>query len=87
MWRDLASKYYGIFKVAAVNCLEEEELCHDEFQAYDTPQAVVVPSNIRAEPVKYKGEWNVQAIAVFAVQYMESFVILVQGTNYQNFIE
>ena len=27
MYRTLAEKYYGIFKVAAVNCKEEEEIC------------------------------------------------------------
>lgn len=29
MYKDLASKYYGIFKVAAIDCAEEEELCQD----------------------------------------------------------
>jgi len=24
IWNSLAEKYYGIFKVAAINCLEEE---------------------------------------------------------------
>jgi hypothetical protein len=39
VWKKLAEKYYGIFKVAALNCLEEEvlkyllkEMCEEEFQ-------------------------------------------------------
>lgn len=38
VWKKLAEKYYGIFKVAALNCLEEEvlyqllkEMCEEEF--------------------------------------------------------
>ena len=27
--KELANKYYGIFKVAGIDCLEEEELCED----------------------------------------------------------
>ena len=27
VWKELAEKYNGIFKVAAINCSEEEELC------------------------------------------------------------
>lgn len=34
IWREFASKYYGIFKVAAINCANEEELCEEEFQNY-----------------------------------------------------
>lgn len=31
VWKELAEKYHGIFKVGAVNCSEEEELCQEEF--------------------------------------------------------
>jgi thioredoxin-like negative regulator of GroEL len=27
IWKELAEKYYGIFKVSAINCSDEEELC------------------------------------------------------------
>jgi len=35
-YTQLAEKLYGIFKVAAIDCLTEEELCED-FGAYDIP--------------------------------------------------
>ena len=36
MIREIASKYYGIIKVAGIDCLEEEEVC-EEFIAFETP--------------------------------------------------
>jgi len=68
MFRDLASKYYGIFKVAGVDCLEEEELCEVEFFTFDYPTVMIFPSNIRMEGLKYTGNMEVGHIAKFAVQ-------------------
>lgn len=36
MWKTLADKTYGIFKVGACNCKVEEELC-EEFSVRETP--------------------------------------------------
>ena len=35
-YNELASKMFGIIKVGAIDCHEEEELC-EEFQVFDTP--------------------------------------------------
>lgn len=53
MWRELAEKYYGIFKVAAVNCHTDEELCQDEFSVYEYPSIVCFEAKINSEGKKY----------------------------------
>jgi DnaJ family protein C protein 16 len=47
LWTEFASKYYGIFKVAAINCAAESEICDDEFQVYEFPKVLAYPANIR----------------------------------------
>ena len=74
IFKDLANKYLGIFKVAAVDCFKEEEVCHEEFSAFETPKIVVYEANMRAEPHKYQGKNDLLSIAKFAVSFMESFV-------------
>ena len=37
VFKELSEKYYGIFKVAAVNCGTEPELCEYEFDVRDLP--------------------------------------------------
>ena len=54
-YKELATKYYGIFKCAAINCQENEEICSDEFDVRDYPSVHVAPSNINSELKKYKG--------------------------------
>lgn len=39
-YKQLAEKMYGIIKVAAVDCNNEEELC-EEFSVYDPPAMLV----------------------------------------------
>lgn len=36
-YRELARKFYGILRVAAVDCDEEDALCEDEYEVTDTP--------------------------------------------------
>lgn len=86
MVREIASKYHGIFKVGALDCLEEEELCEEEFQVRDTPSFYVIPANIRADPILYTGDREIQKIVNFAVNQMENFVNLVRKENYDEFI-
>jgi len=40
----LSDKYNGIFKVAAVDCKEEEELCNEEFNIYKFPKVICYPA-------------------------------------------
>lgn len=84
--RQIATKYYGIFKVGAVDCVEEEELCEEEFQAYETPKFYAFPANIRSEPVRYDGSIEFKKLVNFAVNQMENFVNLVRKENYDEFI-
>lgn len=36
----IAEKLYGMIKVGAIDCLNEEELC-EEFGAFDVPQVLI----------------------------------------------
>ena len=55
----LSEKLYGIIKVAAINCLQEQELC-EEFGVYEAPQMLIFKENTKDEGEKYVGkyEWN-----------------------------
>ncbi|KAL4466992.1 hypothetical protein ABPG74_010589 [Tetrahymena malaccensis] len=86
-YRELASTYYGIFRVAAVDCVEEDALCEDEFQVFEHPSILVFESDIRKEGHKYTGPLNDNTkIAQFAVRFMESYVRNIKTTNYEEFI-
>lgn len=67
MIKELAGKFYGIFKVAGIDCLEDEELC-EEFTVYEQPLIMVFPSNINSEGFKYIGPKDLNKIAAFAVK-------------------
>jgi DnaJ family protein C protein 16 len=67
VWKELAEKYTGIFKVASINCSEEEELCSEEFQVYSYPTVLCYPVRSGAEPLKYKGELNVLELSKLAI--------------------
>ena len=82
----MADKFYGIFKVAAVDCLENEELCEDEFGVHDVNSVLAFSASADSDPVKYKNsEFSVKNLANFAVSYMESFVEYVTFSNYEDF--
>lgn len=87
-WKELAEKYFGIFKVAAVNCGAEQELCEDEFQIFETPRILAYSSALNHEGALFKGDLkNVQHIANFAVSFMESYVLLITAENFQEFVD
>jgi thiol-disulfide isomerase/thioredoxin len=84
VWMELADKMYGIFKVAAVNCSEEEELC-EEYGINAFPTFIYFPENTAQKHEQYSGERTVKAFSDFAVQRMQSFVRLVTSNNYDGF--
>lgn len=87
-WRELAEKYFGIFKVAAVNCGAEQELCEDEFQIFETPRVLAYSSALNHEGALFKGDLqNSQHLANFAVSFMESYVLLLNKENFQEFVD
>lgn len=88
IFREIAEKFYGIFKVAGINCHEDAEdaICED-FLVYDIPKVQVFPANSRVDPLNYEGNIDFNSLAAFAVSQMESFVKLVTDANYKDFLE
>jgi len=86
MYRELASKYYGIFKVAAVNCEEDEEICDGEFEVREFPKVLVLSSDSNREPFNYRDEYRLEKIASFAASKMESYAQFVSEEGYQEFV-
>ena len=70
MWKSLSEKYYGVFKVAAINCETDEELCEDEFSVYDTPKVLGFESKLDSDEKIFMGKhgFTVKALAKFAVK-------------------
>lgn len=71
---ELADKFEGIFRVASIDCDDEEELCEDEFSVTYYPSILVFPAKINSKPTKYKGSWEVNDLARTPVDLMEDFV-------------
>ncbi|CAD8120784.1 unnamed protein product [Paramecium sonneborni] len=84
---ELAEKYAGIFRVAAIDCEDDEALCEDEFQVKRYPTVSIYASRLSAEPIKYTGKWELNEMAKEAVDLMEDFVIVLSGFNFQEYIE
>ena len=87
-WKELAEKYFGIFKVAAVNCQAEQELCEDEFAIFETPKVLAYTSALNHDGNQFNGDMkNPQLLANFAVSLMESYVLLLNNENFQEFLD
>lgn len=84
MWKELAEKVYGIFKIAAINCKADEEIC-EEFDINRTPMIIYFPESSDKEEV-YKGLKKWEDIFKFAAQRMQSFVRIINKDNYGDFI-
>lgn len=84
MWKTLAEKTYGIFKIGSCNCKTDDELC-DEFMIRETPEIVFFPE-IGDEEEKYKGIKSWEKIFQFGAGRMQSFVRTVNDQNYGDFI-
>lgn len=85
-WINVADKLYGIIKVAAVRCDEEEELC-EEYNVTSYPTIIYFPENTGQTHQVYTGKKAFQNIADFAVSRMQSFVRLVNKDNFFQFYE
>ncbi|KAM3135307.1 hypothetical protein pb186bvf_012605 [Paramecium bursaria] len=84
---ELADKFEGIFRVASIDCDDEEELCEDEFSVTQYPSILVFPAKINSKPTKYKGSWEVNDLARTPIDLMEDFVQIVNENNFENFIQ
>lgn len=85
-WVNVADKLYGIIKVAAVRCDEEEELC-EEYNVTSYPTIVYFPENTAQTHQIYSGKKVYKDIADFAISRMQSFVRLVNKDNFHAFYE
>lgn len=84
MWKTLAEKTYGIFKIGAISCKKDEEIC-EEFNIHKTPLFLYFPEGTGTEEV-YKGKKTVDDFFKFGSQRMQSFVRVINSNNYGDFI-
>ena len=80
---------FGILKVGALDCHEEEELC-EEFAVYDTkeaPKIKIFTENSHDDGTRYEGKKEWKAISAAGAAKMQSFVSVVTDENYEKFIE
>jgi curved DNA-binding protein CbpA len=84
MWKILAEKSYGMFKIAAVNCKSDEEIC-EEFSVRQTPLIVYFPDSSEDEEV-YRGIKKWEDIFNYGAKRMQSFVRIINKDNYGDFI-
>ena len=79
-YRALAEKMYGVLKVGAVDCQDDEELC-EEFAVYSVPTIMVFQESYSDDGESYTGNVEWRSIANFATKKMQSFVSIVTGEN------
>ena len=82
----IAERLYGVIKVGAIDCLQEEELC-EEFSVYSVPQILIFSENFQDDGEKFEGEMTQAKIMNAAAKKMQSFVSSVSEENYESFIE
>lgn len=81
----LAEKMFGILKVGAVDCHEEEELC-EEFSVFETPTIKIFTENLSDDGEKFTGAKQWQKISGAATAKMQNFVRTVNEENYESFL-
>jgi len=95
-YKELATKYNGIFEVAAINCAEEEEIC-EEFKISvinnDTPSLFLYKADDDiSEGRKLEndnvtlGALSIGKMAMAAVNIMDDFVSIVTDDNYADYV-
>jgi len=86
-YKILSEKMYGVFRVAAIDCDEDEEMC-EEFGIYDTPTIMAFTENFSDEGVKYKDrDYSWKKLTSFATKKMQDFVSIVTEANYADFMD
>ena len=86
VYRTVAEKLYGVIKLGAIDCSNDEELC-EEFAVYDTPKLMVFQENYSDEGEAYKGDIDEKKLSSFATSRMQNFVSVVNKDNYNAFID
>lgn len=85
-YKTLAEKMYGIIKVGAVECNEDEELC-EEFSVYSVPTILVFTEDLKDDGERYSGKMDWKSISNYATRKMQSFVSVVTTEIYNDFIQ
>ena len=80
-YKILAEKMYGIIRISAVDCEEDEEMC-EEFLVFDSPTIIVFTDEYSDDGEKYKGKYEWKKIASFATKKMKNLVSFVTSDNY-----
>ena len=83
---NISERLYGIIKVGAIDCLNEEELC-EEFSVYQVPSILIFSDHFSDDGEKYSGEMDATSIMNAAAKKMQSFVSVVTDDNYDSFVE
>lgn len=83
----MSQKLYGIIRVAAIDCDEDEEMC-EEFSVYSQPTIMVFSENFKDEGLKYKEkDFSWKKISSFATKQMQDFVSVVLTSNFVDFMD
>jgi protein disulfide-isomerase A6 len=77
---------FGILKVGAIDCMEEEELC-EEFSVFENPVIKIFTENMHDDGDKFTGKKEWKSISNAAAAKMQSFVSVVNNDNYNKFID
>lgn len=85
MWKEFATKSYGIFRAGAINCASDQELC-EEFTVYSYPTIFFFSENSSDPEEKYEDVKNPDKLFNFGAARMQNFVRVVNNDNYGDFI-
>jgi len=77
---------FGIIKVGAIDCLEEEELC-EEFSVFENPMIKIFTENMHDDGDKFTGKKEWKSISNAAAAKMQSFVSVVTSENFNRFVD
>ena len=58
---NISDRLFGIIKVGAIDCLQEEELC-EEFSVYTVPSILIFSENFQDDGDRYTGDMNANSI-------------------------
>ena len=61
-YKILAEKMFGIIKVGAIDCLQEEELC-EEFSVFDAPVIMIFTESGNDDGLRFKGKNDWKSIS------------------------
>lgn len=86
IWLDLSTKYNGIFRVAAVNCFKEKEICNSEFKVKTYPTIKGYHQAKASKGILYNDQSiTIEGLAKFANSLMKDNVEKVSNINYESF--